>query len=274
VLTRITCLAALLLLACTSVDRSRDEDDDSPSITRRDAGRISDGGASDGGDDPGDAGADNDAGVTHDGGTGSMDAGAADAGSGPAITFCQMGCTAASDCASGTAGGFTDADNYACQKGLCVFNGCKSDAECQVTYGTTQWTCRAMSGSVSSCYQTCQSVNDCIASTETAGAFDRDNYECRSGACVFTGCKSDAECATSLNSTKYRCHEAFPGGYPYCYLADCSIAADCAVGQTAGGAYDPDNWKCSSGACEWQGCRNDSECATTFQGTGKNYICR
>jgi hypothetical protein len=43
--------------------------------------------------------------------------------------YCVHTCTVPADCSAGVA--YMDADNYACEAGLCRYTGCNSDAECQ-----------------------------------------------------------------------------------------------------------------------------------------------
>jgi hypothetical protein len=50
-----------------------------------------------------------------------------DQGSG--TRYCVHTCSVAADCSSGVA--YADADNYACEAGVCRYTGCISDTECQ-----------------------------------------------------------------------------------------------------------------------------------------------
>ncbi len=55
---------------------------------------------------------------------------------------CVEACTAPADCASPSPA--VDADNHACEAGLCRYLGCLSDAECDATFGARSgdYTCR------------------------------------------------------------------------------------------------------------------------------------
>ncbi|NMB75864.1 MAG: hypothetical protein GYA21_12150 [Myxococcales bacterium] len=54
--------------------------------------------------------------------------------------FCQPGCATAADCDLGSPA--YDADNYACRDGLCVYLGCRSDAECRASITAYPTVCR------------------------------------------------------------------------------------------------------------------------------------
>ncbi|MGZ5970701.1 MAG: DUF7478 domain-containing protein [Polyangiales bacterium] len=53
---------------------------------------------------------------------------------------CVKSCSVAADCA--TASAAYDADNYACEGGLCHYVGCKSDAECKSSFMKSNYACR------------------------------------------------------------------------------------------------------------------------------------
>lgn len=55
---------------------------------------------------------------------------------------CSEVCSAPSDCASPSPA--VDDDNYACESGICRYLGCRTDSECQATFGTGggDWICR------------------------------------------------------------------------------------------------------------------------------------
>ena len=133
-----------------------------------------------------------------------------DAGPPPTpLSFCQLGCTAAANCT--TASAAFDADNYRCDTGRCVYTGCNGDAECAATFSDPRYVCRAVvppSGGLpvpeaaQNCVLGCTVASDC--STPSA-AFDADNYECIEGACHYTGCNADAECASTFSDVRYIC---------------------------------------------------------------------
>ena len=213
------------------------------------------GGGSDGGGGP-----DVDGGVVDPG----RDAGA------PAITVCLPGCTAAADCVQG-AGMLPayDADNYACEAGVCRYTGCRSDAECPMTPGSARPPRCAMGAEgVPVCQPGCAAPSDCAQGGGTLPAYDADNYACEAGVCRYTGCLTDDECAAIPGGMPYVCRD--PGtGLRVC-VPSCASPADCVSG-TGLPAFDADNYACEAGACRYTGCRADAECA----GLGSSaYVCR
>jgi hypothetical protein len=106
-----------------------------------------------------------------------------------------------------------------------------------------------------SCYGGCVTAADCGYGLAVN---DADNYECRGGACVYTGCNSTAECVATYMSDDYGCGTVPGYPAPMC-LHTCVTPGDCA---TASAAYDADNYRCTGGLCEYIGCRSDPECAT------------
>jgi len=107
---------------------------------------------------------------------------------------CVQACSSAADCSLDFA--YMDEDNYRCEQGACVYEGCNSDAECAEL---GDYVCHR-SGGFSSCLAACESASDCAMDGLYA---DADNYSCGEGACVYTGCNSDTECA---DLGDYVCH--------------------------------------------------------------------
>ena len=107
------------------------------------------------------------------------------------------------------------------------------------------------------CQPGCNTTADCDLGS---AAYDPDNYSCDQGACIYTGCNSEAECQ-AVNLT---CQDV--GGVPVC-LIPCSVAADCEIG--GGAAYDADNYSCDQGGCIYTGCNSDAECLSMG-----SYLCR
>ncbi|TNE84084.1 MAG: hypothetical protein EP330_30675 [Deltaproteobacteria bacterium] len=113
-----------------------------------------------------------------------------------------------------------------------------------------------------SCVEGCTAPSDCDGGVL---AYDADNYQCDAGACIYTGCNSNAECQDL--SSDYVC-ASVPGlSYDLCQLS-CSVAADCDIG--GGAAFDADNYTCTGGVCRWTGCTSTTECQTTY---GNDYVC-
>lgn len=104
------------------------------------------------------------------------------------VDYCALACATAADCDQGSAP--FDADNYACEGGACVYTGCNSDQECEALVG--DYICASIGGSIDVCAVACASAADCDLGQ---AAHDADNYSCEGGACVYTGCNSDRECA-------------------------------------------------------------------------------
>jgi hypothetical protein len=57
------------------------------------------------------------------------------------LQSCFLACTAPSDCVSANASVLLDADNYACDGGLCTWTGCRSTAECTAAYSSSAYVC-------------------------------------------------------------------------------------------------------------------------------------
>lgn len=211
-----------------------------------------------------------DAGTATDGST-TSDSQASDgstgADAGPSMPYCRQTCSVDADCA--TASAAYDADNYACESGLCRWKGCNSDAECQSSFASSAYTCKLQLG-IKQCLKKCTAPADCAVAG--SAAYDADNYACESGTCRYVGCNGDGECA-SLGAG-YICRKLdVPGldpslNVPTC-IKGCTKPADCA---TASAAYDTDNYACESGACKYIGCNSDSECQSAFMKS--SYACK
>ena len=113
------------------------------------------------------------------------------------------------------------------------------------------------------CYRGCTTVADC---TRSGSLYDEDNYVCDDGACVYTGCNNDDECATLGDEETFVCVDD-PGASGRSCEQICSTVADCA-GRTP--STDEDNYTCEDQVCRYQGCNNDDEC---LEGLGEGYVC-
>ncbi len=184
------------------------------------------------------------------------------------VPYCQMTCSSASDCAQ--TGAAFDADNYACEGGLCRYQGCNSDAECVSTFSSDKYACRDIAGT-KTCQTKCTTVSDCAI--PGSAAYSEDNWACDAGTCKYVGCKSDSECSSSIGAG-YVCRKApwfdptNPLVVPTCQKS-CAIASNCA---TTSAAYDTDNYACESGLCRYIGCNSDEECRSSLMKS--NYACR
>lgn len=178
------------------------------------------------------------------------------------IPICLTGCDTAADCDLYD-GQFTayNADHYSCIDGGCSWLGCNSHAECAELQA--DYRCHPMPFTeFKSCVPGCSAGQDC--GLPAAGIlYDQDNYECNEGACVFSGCNTDAECQDSMGEASV-CVDPFNIGQNNCY-ASCNTREDCELGG-ASAAYDADNFNCENGLCLYTGCRNDEECADTYEG--------
>lgn len=92
------------------------------------------------------------------------------------------------------------------------------------------------------CEWACTTPEDCA---QPSPSVDADNYACTDGACVYLGCKSDAECEVLGN---FKC-EAI-GEIPIC-IQQCESAAEC---------ISPSADACIEGRCQSLGCASDDEC--------------
>lgn len=230
--TWLTCvvLGAGWMLACGSEDPTTGGDDDGASSGAGLSGTPGSGGSGAAGTGSGAAGT----GGSPSGGGG---------GEPPAVNVCLPTCASPSDCA--TPAPAFDADNYACDGGLCSYLGCHSDAECQ----PSGLVCRPEASlGYEICVTPCQSPADCDLGQP---AYDVDNYDCVQGGCVYTGCNDTAECQASGDLV---CHDY---GFGRFCVEPCSAPGDCGTGQPA---FDADNYACNEGICEYTGCNSDAEC--------------
>jgi hypothetical protein len=179
------------------------------------------------------------------------------------VSWCQMACTSSADCSQNTAA--YDADNYSCVSGICRYDGCRNDAECTASWNQSGYVCGSAVFGVRYCAEVCSQPSDC---TLGLAAYDADNYNCVSGACVYLGCRSDAECAASFTTGSYGCSAFAQYGTRACTKL-CGSASDCG---TDTGAYSTDNFACSGGRCEYTGCTSTSECVTST--SSDRFVCR
>lgn len=115
---------------------------------------------------------------------------------------------------------------------------------------------------IKSCTKGCIGSGDCSAGT---AAFDADNYSCTASSCVYKGCNTDSECKSSFSNSAYICRPV--SGLPSC-VKGCSSVSECDFGSAA---FDVDNYSCTAGFCDYQGCNNADECRSTF--ANSEYVC-
>ncbi len=120
------------------------------------------------------------------------------------VNICNVPCTSRDVCGVATSATFGP-DNYECTEGTCIHMGCLSNEECEADYGATYpgMRCLATNG-YASCVLPCSTAADCALGGGTNPSYDADNYVCRDGACFYTGCLSDAECASAVPDTVCR----------------------------------------------------------------------
>jgi hypothetical protein len=178
------------------------------------------------------------------------------------VAQCHPACSVPSDCAvPGSA--MDDASHFACTAGTCVWQGCRSDVECNTDApsGTPRLVCRTGPGSpVPTCVPGCSAPADC-ATTAGNALTDASHFACEAGACVWQGCASTAECASALHIQKVVCEEPAGAPAPMCEPT-CTTAADCASpGQPL---EDASHFACNAGRCAWLGCRSTADCTSAL----------
>lgn len=180
---------------------------------------------------------------------------------------CEHTCVTSEDCTT-----FGDAiygpDNYACDEGLCVYLGCKSDGECLESHNDPAWTCRQQPGdAVPLCHPKCVTAHDCV--DPSSPLHNTDNWSCNGGACEHRGCTSDDECSDEHHNPHYGCVKLPGDVVPVCRMK-CHQANDC--DNPAEPLYDLDNWACNSaGYCVHLGCGSTSECTQTLN--DPDFVC-
>jgi hypothetical protein len=107
---------------------------------------------------------------------------------------------------------------------------------------------------IATCMRACSEPRDCV--TASSAVVDVDNWSCVQSACQYLGCRSDRECSETYGDA-WLCRVTFTGGLPGC-VKRCAAPSDCAVDAPLLGER---NYRCVRGACVWQGCSSDEECA-------------
>jgi len=110
------------------------------------------------------------------------------------VMTCTEACTDTSVCVETLES--VNLDKWSCVDGGCKYAGCLSDNECATDFGPGA-KCDRSTEPYPSCVRPCAAPADCVAQGAST-AQDADNWACREGLCVYTGCNSDAECTGAL----------------------------------------------------------------------------
>jgi|GEM_PF-1966914 len=146
-----------------------------------------------------------------------------------------------------------------CHDRYCGDDGCGgSCGECGAYQSCSEARCVS---TIRYCTAPCTTVSDCVADDPPAG-YDTANFTCTGGACRYTGCVSDTDCAVVNSTLGTGTCEPVGAGLDLC-VASCSTPSDCTA-LSGVPAFDADNYLCEGGHCRYQGCNTDSECAQSY----------
>lgn len=121
---------------------------------------------------------------------------------GSSINRCAAKCAVAADCV--TFGGTVyDADNWACNAGLCRYQGCNTDQECKDLTQRPDYVCKKGQLNGEGCVRTCSVAADC--SIAGYPFFSEDNWTCEAGLCNPLGCNSTQECDEFYKKPSHVC---------------------------------------------------------------------
>ncbi len=123
---------------------------------------------------------------------------------GSAVPSCYPSCAVPANCA--IAGSpLYDASHFACNGGVCEWQGCSSTADCEAQYPGLGYACDNLAGAgIDTCYPTCTAPADCAIAGGGA-LYDASHYACTGGLCEWTGCQSTAECQAAFPTLDYVC---------------------------------------------------------------------
>ncbi len=125
------------------------------------------------------------------------------------LPLCQAACQTPSTC--GTDDAAYASARFSCNGGVCRWNGCQTDDECQRSMsrggGAARWLCRTVGdSSFRACYQACSVPGDCNGGASTTTPItDADNWRCETDLCRYLGCRSDDECQRTFMRRDYVC---------------------------------------------------------------------
>lgn len=149
---------------------------------------------------------------------------------------------------------------------LLAFAGCKSSPGADAATGGDSQNVTSGAQHPPTCNPVCATAQDC-GGGGGGGLDDAAHFQCTAGRCHWQGCKSKADCTTNLQSENFVCVKEGGATVPGC-VPTCTTPADCA-GPTP--ADDVSHYQCNGGRCQWQGCKSNEECNTTFKST--KFVC-
>ena len=106
---------------------------------------------------------------------------------------CEQTCQEANDCATPESILY-NAENFACVSGVCLWQGCISDRECQSLEAGQDRCLEPEHNPYSTrptCVPACETASDCFTVDQQYGG---SNYECVGGGCVWHGCRETDAC--------------------------------------------------------------------------------
>ena len=174
----------------------------------------------------------------------------------PPVPACGFTCATPGDCIQPSP--LYTPEHFECNEGVCEWQGCVDDGECQAAYANPFYRCGEVEGSsVPTCYQACpDDVAQCFLPSPL---YDNDNWACNAGRCEWQGCVDDMECVQAFENGGYVC-DTEGGGTPTC-VGTCDDPTDC---QQPSPLYDANNWACEDHRCRWVGCMGDMECMDAY----------
>jgi hypothetical protein len=182
----------------------------------------------------------------------------------PHIAACLPACSTASDCVPPQGPALYDASHFTCTAGVCEWTGCNTTDECTTAYQGAKLACSRPAGAAhSACVPACSTAADCVSGKSDA-LNDAEHYTCTAGVCQWTGCRNTGECTSAYPGAKLACQKPADSPIAAC-VPTCATAADCAEGSTAA-LYDAGHFACTSGLCQWTGCKSTTECTTAYPG--------
>lgn len=184
------------------------------------------------------------------------------------VAQCHPTCGTAADCAVPGAA-LESASHFTCTGGTCQWQGCQSDAECNADAptGAPNLVCRTAPDSpMPTCVPSCASPSDCASPGDALTT--ASHFACNAGVCEWLGCKSTAECASSLHVQKVVC-ETPPGAPGATCEPTCNTPADCA--NSGAPLEDASHFACKANRCVWLGCKSTHDCTSGLHSA--NFVC-